>query len=40
MLHPLLENVLQIVDDFKISYLGDSFSWLEKPRNYMGRDLN
>jgi hypothetical protein len=35
-LHPLLENVLQTVDHFKISYLGAPFSWLEKPRNRMG----
>jgi hypothetical protein len=39
-LHPLLENVLQIVDYFEISYLGAPFSWLEKPRNHMERDLN
>jgi hypothetical protein len=39
-LHPLLENVLQTVDHFEISYLGAPFSWLEKPRNCMGRDLN
>jgi hypothetical protein len=36
-LHPLLENVLQTVDHFEISYLGDPFSYLEKSRN---RDLN
>jgi hypothetical protein len=39
-LHPLLENVLQTVDHFEISCLGALFSWLEKPRNRMGRDLN
>jgi hypothetical protein len=39
-LHPLLENVLQTVDHFEISCLGAPFSWLEKPRNRMGRDLN
>jgi hypothetical protein len=39
-LHPLLENVLQTVDYFEISYLGAPFSWLEKLRNRMGRDLN
>jgi hypothetical protein len=39
-LHPLLENVLQTVDLFKISCLGTFFSWLEEPRNRMGRDLN
>jgi hypothetical protein len=38
-LHPLLENVLQTVDHFEISCLGAPFSWLEKPRNRMGRDL-
>jgi hypothetical protein len=39
-LHPLLENVLQTVDHFEISGLGAPFSWLEKPRNRMGRDLD
>jgi hypothetical protein len=39
-LHPLLENVLQIVDYFEISCLGAPFSWLEKPRSRMGRDLD
>jgi hypothetical protein len=39
-LHPLLENVLQTVDHFEIYCLGATFSWLEKPRNRMGRDLN
>jgi hypothetical protein len=39
-LHPLLENVLQTVDHFEISCLVAPFSWLEKPRNLMGRDLN
>jgi hypothetical protein len=39
-LHPLLENVLQTVDRFEISCLGAPFSWLEKPRNLMGRDLD
>jgi hypothetical protein len=39
-LHPLLENVLQTVDHFEISYLGAPFSWLEKTRNHMGRDLD
>jgi hypothetical protein len=33
--HPLLENVLQTVDHFEISFLGAPFSWLEKPRNRM-----
>jgi hypothetical protein len=36
-LHPLPENVLQTVDHFEISFLGTPFSWLEKPRNRMGR---
>jgi hypothetical protein len=39
-LHPLLENVLQTVDHFEVSCLGAPFSWLEKPRNRMGRDLD
>jgi hypothetical protein len=39
-LHPLLENVLQILDRFEISCLGAPFSWLGKPRNRMGRDLD
>jgi hypothetical protein len=39
-LHPLLENVLQTVDHFEISCLGAPFSWLENPRNRMGRDLD
>jgi hypothetical protein len=39
-LHPLLENLLQIVDHIEISCLGALFSWLEKPRNGMGRDLD
>jgi hypothetical protein len=39
-LHSLLENVLQTVDHFEISCLGAPFSWLEKPRNRMGRDLD
>jgi hypothetical protein len=38
-LHPLLENVLQTVDHFEIFCLGAPFSWFEKPRNRMGRDL-
>jgi hypothetical protein len=40
VLHPLLGNVLQTIDHFKISCLGDPFSWLEKPRNRMGQDLD
>jgi hypothetical protein len=39
-LHPLLVNVLQTVDHFEISCLGAPFSWLEKGRNRMGRDLD
>jgi hypothetical protein len=39
-LHPLLENVLQTFDHFEISCFGAPFSWLETPRNLMGRDLN
>jgi hypothetical protein len=39
-LHPLLENEMRAVYHFEISYLGVPFSWLEKPRNLMGRDLN
>jgi hypothetical protein len=35
-LHPLLENVLQTVDHFEISYLGAPFSWSEELRNRMG----
>jgi hypothetical protein len=40
MLHPLLKNVLQTVDHFEVSCLRASFSWLEKPRNCMERDLD
>jgi hypothetical protein len=36
-LHPLLKNVLQTVDHFKISCLGAPFSWLERPRNHTER---
>jgi hypothetical protein len=39
-LRPLLENVLQTVDHFEISFLGAPFLWLEKPKNRMERDLN
>jgi hypothetical protein len=39
-LHPLLENVLQTVDPFEISCLVAPFSWLEKPGDCMGRDMN
>jgi hypothetical protein len=39
-LHPLFENVLQTVDHFETSCLGAPFSWLEKSKNVMGRDLN
>jgi hypothetical protein len=38
-LHPLLENVLLTVEHFEISCRGSPFSWVEKPRNGMGRDL-
>jgi hypothetical protein len=38
-LHQLLENVLQTVDHFEISCLGAPFTWLEKPRNRIRRDL-
>jgi hypothetical protein len=38
-LHPLIENVLQTTDHFKIC-CGAPFSWLEKPKNHMGRDLD
>jgi hypothetical protein len=34
------KNVLQTIHYFEISCLGAPFSWLEKPRNRMGRDLN
>jgi hypothetical protein len=36
----LLENMLKTVDHFEISCLGALFSWLEKPRNHMGQDLD
>jgi hypothetical protein len=36
----LLENMLQTFDNFEISYLRAPFSWLEKPRNHMVRDLD
>jgi hypothetical protein len=39
-LHPHLENVLQTVDHFEISCLRVPFSWLEKPRNRVGRGLD
>jgi hypothetical protein len=39
-LHPLLGNVLQTVDHFEISCIGALFSWMQKPRNRMGQDLN
>jgi hypothetical protein len=38
--HPLLENMLQTVEQLEISSLGAPFSWLEKPRNRMGRDVD
>jgi hypothetical protein len=39
-LHPLLDNVLLTVNHFEIPCLGAPFSWLEKPKNLMGRDLD
>jgi hypothetical protein len=39
-LHPLLEKALQTVDDFEISCLGATFSWLEELKNRMGRNLD
>jgi hypothetical protein len=39
-LHLLLENVLQTIDNFEISCLRAPISWLEKPRNHMGQDLD
>jgi hypothetical protein len=36
---PTSRKRLQTVDHFEISYLRAPFSWLEKPRNRMGRDL-
>jgi hypothetical protein len=39
-LHPLLENVQQTVNHFEMYCLGAPFSWLEKPRNSMERDLD
>jgi len=39
-LHPLLENVLQIVDHLEISCIRAPLLWLEKPRNCMGWHLN
>jgi hypothetical protein len=38
--HPLLENGLQTVGYFEISCFGAPFSWLKKPRNRPGGDLN
>jgi hypothetical protein len=40
MLHPLLKNILWTIDHFEIFCLGAPFSWLEKPRNHMGQDLD
>jgi hypothetical protein len=40
MLHPLLKNMLQTIGHFEISCLRAPFSWLEKPRNCMGQDLD
>jgi hypothetical protein len=38
-LHPFLKNLLQNVDHFEISCLKPPFSWFEKPRNHIERDL-
>jgi hypothetical protein len=37
---PTSGKVLQTADYFEIFCLEDPFSWLEEPRNSMGRDLN
>jgi hypothetical protein len=39
-LHPLLEKLLQAFDHFEISFSGAPFSWMEKPRNRMERDVD
>jgi hypothetical protein len=39
-LHPLIENVLQTIEHLEICCLEAPFSWLEKPRNRMVRDLD
>jgi hypothetical protein len=39
-LHPLLKNMLQTIDHLETSYLEVPFSWSEKPRNCMGRDVD
>jgi hypothetical protein len=39
-LHPLFENVLQTVNHFEIYCIGAPFSWFEKSRNRMGRNLD
>jgi len=39
-LHPLLKNVPQIINHFEICCRRAPFSWLEKPRNSMGQDLD
>jgi hypothetical protein len=39
-IHPFIENVLQTVDQFEFSGLGAPFSWVEEPRNSMGRDVD
>jgi hypothetical protein len=40
VLHPLLKNVLQTIDHLEISCCRSPFSWLEKPRNRIGLDLD
>jgi hypothetical protein len=41
VLHPCLKNVLQTVDHFEVFFFLEApFSWLEKPRNHMGSDLD
>jgi hypothetical protein len=40
MFQPLLENMLQTIDCFKVSCSGGPFSWLEKSRNHMRQDLD
>jgi hypothetical protein len=40
MFHSLLENMLHTIDHFEISCLRAPFSWLKKPRNHMGQDMD
>jgi hypothetical protein len=39
-LNPLIENLMQTVDQFEISCLGAPFSWWKSPEIAWGRDLN